>query len=115
MTRDLPDIGRAEYVGRHFCPSDPFVTQSQPHQGAARAPSQLRSAPLFRSLAVQWKSLSRYVSLPPMTVSSTFVLRMSIGGIVRMSFDSTTRSASLPGVSVPRFCSSKFAYAPSRV
>ena len=50
-----------------------------------------------------------YVSLPPMTVSRTLVLKISAGAEVRMSFDKTTKSANLPGVNVPLPSSSKLA------
>src|SRR5215469_12400203 len=56
------------------------------------------------------KSLSRYVSFPPMTVRRTLVFRISAGATVRMSFERTTKSASFPGVRPPRTFSSKLAY-----
>lgn len=52
---------------------------------------------------------ARYVSLPPMTVMSTRVFRIRSGGGARTSSERTTKSASLPGASVPLRSSSKLA------
>ena len=52
---------------------------------------------------------ARYVSRPPITVNTTRAFRIRSGGLVRMSSDKTTKSASLPDVSVPFSFSSKLA------
>src|SRR5690348_8913292 len=47
-----------------------------------------------------------YTTFPPTIVYRTFVPRIESGGTVMMLRDSTTMSASLPGVSEPFSCSS---------
>src|SRR5271169_459668 len=59
--------------------------------------------------AVQGKTVARYVSRPPMTVSSTFDFRMRSGGAERISSERTTKSANFPAARVPFLLSSKLA------
>ena len=53
---------------------------------------------------------AEYTSLPATIVLKTFVLEISSAGTEKMSFDSTARSASLPGSSVPSLSSENLAY-----
>ena len=52
---------------------------------------------------------SRSTNCPSNSVATTCVSRMAIGSMLKMSWESTTRSASLPGVSVPLIASSPLA------
>jgi len=52
---------------------------------------------------------SRSTNCPSNSVATTCVSRMAIGSMLKMSWESTTRSASLPGASVPLIASSPLA------
>src|ERR1043166_594414 len=80
-------------------PAEHDHDDAQRDQRSATAPCHLRSYRIF----------------PPRMVRSTTAVRISGSGTLMMSLDSTTTSASLPGVSEPFSCSSNAAYAPFSV
>src|SRR3954453_14440068 len=63
----------------------------------------------------QCRRYDSYCHLPPTMVRSTFMLINCDGSVLKGSWSSTTKSATLPGFNEPLISSSNEAYAPFRV